>query len=312
MKNWIPAVTIVCLLLTPPGLARDIFVDNLSGDDSYDGLTATYDDQGSGPVRTITRALQLAGRGDRVVLAGTDVPYTESISIGGPRHGGNEVQPFVIMGNGAILDGSLPVPPTAWLGHFVDVFRFQPKRLARGQLFLDGRPLVRREFTELAEIQDLKPLEWALVKNHVYFRVEPQRLPSDYALSYTAEQVGITLYNVQNVVILDLTVQGFWLDGINAHDLADQILLSGVTARGNARSGVAVVGASRMQIRDCLLGDNLQAQLWVEAPGEVMVYRSELLSLIAPGLINDGGRVYMDEATRAGLPADQISAADDQ
>ena len=61
--------------------------------------------------------------------------------------------------------------------------------------------------------------------------------------------MGITLYEVRNVVIRDLIVQGFQLDGINAHDGVFDALLKKVTCRGNARSGICVGGASRVRNR---------------------------------------------------------------
>ena len=56
--------------------------------------------------------------------------------------------------------------------------------------------------------------------------------------------VGITLYKVRDVAIGDLTVQGFQLDGINAFDGAFDIQLSGVTCRGNGRSGILGPGGA--------------------------------------------------------------------
>ena len=75
----------------------------------------------------------------------------------------------------------------------------------------------------------------------IYFCVEPGKLPQDYLLTYAKLSVGITLYKVDDVLIHNLTVQGFQLDGINAHDSTGPCRLIEVTARNNGRSGVAVV-----------------------------------------------------------------------
>ena len=71
----------------------------------------------------------------------------------------------------------------------------------------------------------------------------------------------MTLFHVEKVRIVDLTVQGFQVDGISLSNSAREVLLSGVTCRGNGRSGLAVGGASSVTIRESLLGDNGQAQL---------------------------------------------------
>ena len=106
-----------CLALTlwsTPALGREIFVDNVSGDDHFTGQQPRGTADLSGPVRTIAKALRLAGSGDIIVLAKTNDPYRESISLVGSRHSGTAKEPFVIRGNGAILDGSAPVPAKAW------------------------------------------------------------------------------------------------------------------------------------------------------------------------------------------------------
>ena len=107
----------VCLLLvlwSTPAPGREIFVDNLSGNDRFNGQQPRGTAELFGPVRTIARALRLAGAGDVILLAKNKEPYRESISLVGSRHSGTAKDPFVIRGNGAILDGSVPVPARAW------------------------------------------------------------------------------------------------------------------------------------------------------------------------------------------------------
>ena len=58
--------------------------------------------------------------------------------------------------------------------------------------------------------------------------------------------------------------------------------------------GITVGGASLVDIEDCLVGNNGQAQLLTLPFSETHVRRSELLSNTAPGWVNKGGRVYID------------------
>src|SRR5687768_9027411 len=136
---------LVCLacLMTPPLAARDIYVDNVGGDDLFNGAVAT-EAGWEGPVRTIARAMQLAGPHDRVVLANTGKSYRETVSLSG-RHSGSPLEPFTLEGNGAVLDGSAPIDPRLWspVRGQKDVFRFRPPRMAYQQIFLEGKPLVR-------------------------------------------------------------------------------------------------------------------------------------------------------------------------
>ena len=275
---------------------RTIYVDNVTGDDRFAGLQPRSDtlDQ-SGPVRTIAKALRLAGGGDTIVLAKTDQPYRESITLVGSHNSGSAQRPFAIRGNGAVLDGSSPVPLDAWEHYDGAVFRFRPPRMGCGQLFLDGRPAVRVFASRSAgRLPKLEARQWCLLDGEIYFRVDQTKLPSDYELSYAHSQTGVTLFHVDHVLIADLTVQAFRLDGINLYNSARNVAIVDVTCRGNGRSGIVVGGASAARIDGSLLGDNGQSQLLTLPCSETHVYRSDLLSNTAPGWADQGGHVYFD------------------
>jgi hypothetical protein len=137
------ASVLLALSLVSAATAKDVYVNNVEGDDAFRGEGRRNLSDRSGPVRTIARALELASQGDRVILANTGEPYRESITLTGSRHSGYATRPFILQGNGAILDGSAPVPAEAWEHYRGPVFRFRPPRLAHQQLFLNDRPLVR-------------------------------------------------------------------------------------------------------------------------------------------------------------------------
>src|SRR5262245_14341022 len=143
------AALVVLVAIGSTAAARNLYVNNVSGDDLLDGLTSEHIGPSHGPNQTIWRALRSARAGDRIVLAKTEEPYRESISLVGSRHSGHELRPFVIDGNGAILDGSRPVPFDAWQHYRDDIFRFQPERMDFQQLFHNGAPLVRRPYSLL-------------------------------------------------------------------------------------------------------------------------------------------------------------------
>ncbi|MGI9456176.1 MAG: hypothetical protein ACR2NU_06405, partial [Aeoliella sp.] len=96
----------ILLLAMPLTGAETIHVNNLTGNDRATGRTA--EPQGdNGPVQTLAAGAALAGWGDRLVIANTGVPYREILCLAGPFHGGSERQPFVVEGNGAVLDGTV-------------------------------------------------------------------------------------------------------------------------------------------------------------------------------------------------------------
>lgn len=300
--GWLTPIAVLCLFtlgLTciESAQARDIYVDNANGDDRNDGSEPTAGSALAGPCRTITRALKHARKGDRIILANTGMPYRESITIQGGRHGGSAEIPFQIIGNGAVLDGSQPVEDSAWESVEGDLFRFRPSFLSFQQLFLDGRPCDRVRVDDTPKIDDLEPLQWALHRGHVYFRTEENQIPQVYDLSHSHLRVGVTLYNVRHVQITDLTVQGFALDGVNAHDSVFDTDIAGLTSRGNGRSGLSVGGACKLRLIASLIGSNGTSQVRGEGIATITIENSDVIDddSMAPGFdINGRAQILVD------------------
>lgn len=274
------------LALTSTCAARDWYVDNVAGDDRKSGISPTTVSSIDGPVRTIAKALRHAGHRDRIYLANTGEPYRESISLVG-RHSGTEREPFTIFGNGAILDGQTAVPDEMWEHERGDVFKFTPPTLsAAQQLFFEGKPLTKGAGPTFdGRLPTLKEMEWRYFDQAIQFRPEKDRLPHQYGLTVAWQPVGITLYQVINVDIQDLTVQGYQLDGINAHDSAFGVRLVGVTARGNGRSGISIGGSSQATLEACLVGNNGLAQVRTEGWSHTRLINCNLLDNTAPPLV---------------------------
>ncbi len=263
--------------------AHDVYVNNTAGDDLFDGSAPTSADHGHGPFRTLTRALKSAISGDRIVLAKTDEPYRESVSLVGSRYSGTAYQPFTIDGQGATFDGTRPVPPEAWEFVSGDVFCFQPEKKQFQQLYFDGAPALRHPSpSQIGRLPELEPREWALVDGWIYFRVDHGNLPQQYPLSYSYLQNAFTLYKVNNVVINDVLVQGYVIDGINLHDAHGPCTLNGVNCRGNGRSGVAVVSDSQADLHACLIGDNGQCQVLVDTYSDCNLLNCEIIGNTGP------------------------------
>ena len=278
--------------------AREIYVHNLGGDDRWSGSVAQLVIE-HGPVRTIQRALAIASKGDRIVVENTGSPYREAISLSAAKHCGFSAQPFIIEGNGATLDGSQPVPPTAWEFYQETTFRFQPRRLGYQQLFIDGRPAKRVHLhPDATDIPELQPLEWCVFAGRIFFSCEKDKLPADYQLSYAALPVGITLYHVHDVAVTGFTVQGFQLDGINAHDGVRECVVSAIVARGNGRAGIGIAGSSQLQVSGCLVGDNGTAQIYTEGLSATNVTSSDVIANTAPDYMRVGGRLFVEGQPR--------------
>jgi hypothetical protein len=309
MRNACWGVILSCLLVGNAA-ARDIFVDNAGGDDKNNGLHAQNQGDKASPVRTIAKALRLARAGDRIVLANSDQPYRECVALVGTRHSGMaRLMPFIFDGNGATLDGSAPIPAEDWT-HFRDnIFCFRPKSLIQPVLFYGGRaiqPLPLPQGTE--NPPRLEPLQWCAIHGAIYFAVDAKRLPPDYKLSYAELPTGITLYQVDQVVIRNLTIRGFGADGVAAAVGARNVVLNNVTCTANGQSGVSVRGGAQVNIVSCKLAGNGQSQLLTLPDSETHLLASELANDTARGWVDKGGRVYLGakriEGGRKSIPAD--------
>lgn len=286
------AVPWACAQLT---FADTVYVDNVGGDDLHDGSQPT-NLGGNGPVRTLRKALRICHAGDRVLLANSGQPYRESISLSAANHCGTVLSAFVIDGQGAVLEGAEPVPAGAWEFDQGTVFRFRPPRSTYQQLFLDGQPAAQQKLAAgEARLPQLEPLEWYRRGANLYFRVEPDKLPRDYDLAYSARQTGITVYHVHDVLITNLIVQGFRLDGININDGVAGCEVSGVISRGNGRSGITVAGSSKARITKCVVGDNGEEQLLAEGVSSAVVENSQLIANTAPAVTNRGAHLVLRE-----------------
>ena len=289
MRSYLFA-SVLLLIGSSSALAVDIFVDNLLGDDRRGGASATVASEGIGPCRTIAKALRIAQPGDRIVLANTGQPYREGITLQGPRHSGSERFPTTIVGSGATLDGSFSLADAVWEFAGNNTFRTRPAHMSFQQLFLDDQPLPRRQ-PPPGQFPALQPREWCLHSGWIYFRVEQAKLPESYNLSCCREQVGITLYNVHDVVIQDLNVRGFWLDGVNCHDNVRDAVFARLTAQDNGRSGFSIGGTSHVRIDSCTATGNGAAQLRTEGYCTVEMHANELNSAAAPALVTEGRKV---------------------
>lgn len=269
--------------------ADDWYVDNVSGIDRAAGNVA---DQ---PLKSIQAALDRSRPGDRIILKKSSEPYREQLSINGARNSGLDNRPLEIVGNGATLEGADRIRGTIWEALGNDLFQFRPNRLSHQVLFLNGRPLEKVDSALGEPLPDLKPLQWTQRDGWIIVRTEPGRAPYQYEFACCRRTVGITLFQAHDVLISDLVIQGFQLDGVNVHDLADGITIQGCVIRGNGRSGVSVGGASRATIGSCLIGDNGDAQVRTEGYCRLEIDSCDILEQVGRIPIDhQGGAVVRD------------------
>jgi hypothetical protein len=251
-------------VLSTASLGRDIYVDNLTGDDRNNGSQLAAGAEFAGPLRTIKRALWIAHAGDRVILAKTAEPYREMICMIGPRNSGFEEVPFVIEGNGAVIDGSALINSEDWDHAFGEVYTVRFRYMAHPLLMVGDKPLPRMKVTGANDLSNLQPGEWASFGGKVYFRAAADRMLFTYPLAGASMATGLTLFQVSNVQIRNLTIQGFRIDGVSAPDAAEGVLLEKVVSRANGRSGLSTGGTSKVIALESQMIENGTAPVRME------------------------------------------------
>ena len=237
------------MLLAESASAREIFVDNQVGRDGNDGLVAVNTEGMSGPVRSLGRAVEIASFGDVVVLGNTGTPYYDSLSLMGERHSGTALRPFAIIGNGATLSGLRSVPPEGWRKQGPKLWKLTLTRKGFYQLLRNGQPL--KEYIPDAggnPLEALAPGQWVSWRGSLYFHQDGIDEPTEQAFAYTADQTGISMHSVRNVLVTDLTLQHFRFDGLHAQGLCENIELNNVVAIENGRAGVVSSNCSSINI----------------------------------------------------------------
>ena len=295
-------VSCLCLTLFFVSIAeaKDLYVNNVGGSDSQNGRSPNGNDSKSGPVRTISRAIQLAAKGDTIHVAKTTDPYRESISLQGGSNSGLVGKHFKIIGEGVVLDGRTEVPKDDW-ELISDNTYSTPAPSPYTILYLGNKPAERVVLeADASDVPALAEEQWCLLNRRIYFRANQKKLPREYDLTYNTRRVGITLVNCRHVIVQGFVVQGFQFDGINAHDNVFGATLLGITARGNGRSGISVGGASRVTIEACVVGNNGKAQLRTEGFSETKLKNSDLIDEDpqAPAIVSEGGRIQQMEDQR--------------
>ena len=243
--------TIAAFSFVAPVAAEVFYVNNRTGADRNDGAVDTPLNVLTGPVKSISRALELADRGDTIVIANTGVPYYDNPTLQGSKHSGSPGHPFRIIGNGATLTGAMRVPDGAWREAGDDLWKLLPYRKGHFQLVRDGKALseLRPAVDEIWNaVPDLEVDQWCVWKGAIYYRSERLVEPETLNMAIARRSCGITVFAAHDILVTDLTIRHYRLDGINLHDLANNVQLRNVTLIENGRAGLAVGGSSTAQL----------------------------------------------------------------
>ena len=281
----------------PASFAAEWFVDNRLGDDAMDGQSRLVVSEFNGPTFSISRALGRSKSGDTIHVANQGIPYYESLQVVGPRFSSRGSGALTIEGNGAIISGARPVPVEEWKSLGNDVWRFTPFRKGFFQLIQQGQALPEVACLPNApRLPDLPPGHWCAWRGSIYYRTPPGGLstPRDVPLEFAGDEVGVTLLDAHSVVLRNLELRHFRLDGVNVHDRCDSVFLENLRLVQNGRAGLAVGGTAKVRIVESILEDNRRADLLNTELGRVEAYSCQIGTGDAGALRIKGRRVFIE------------------
>ena len=265
----LPALLLALLLSGTRAAAATIYVDNLLGRDICRGTVSEPIDRISGPVRTLDRAVALAGPSDTIHLANTGRPYAGDLRLFGRRHSGIATLPFRVLGNGAVISGAKPVPSAAWRS-VGGLWQLAPRRKGRFLLLRDGKPLPRHTFPPngaAPKHETIPDGHWGVWNGKIYYRTIELLDTGVAGLAIATGDCGITLFAVRHVQIENLVVQHWRLDGISAPGLCSDVVLKNVVCRENGRAGLVLSGTSQVRAETLQLTGNLEHSMLIEDYG---------------------------------------------
>ena len=251
--------------------AKTIYVDNVQGDDIYDGGAKEPSSTSTGPVRSIGKALRLARFGDTISIANNGVPYVESLSLVGMKHSGDKYLPFTIEGNGALVQGSQPVHPLAWELVGATLWKITPRLKSHAMLLSDGKQLPEiKPSNTTTMIPEIPAGSWASWQGSIYYQARPKEDVRTIPFEIPVYRVGLSLYRTCHVRISNLQFQHFQLDGILLFDQNEEVFLDRMISTQNGRAGLTVSGTSKATISQSQIEQNRDEQIRVRGTAKLL------------------------------------------
>lgn len=221
------------LFLALPRLsAADLHVDPARGNDAADGQ--------SGPVRTLGRAIRLAGPGDTIHLQ-PEVVYSDS-AVFANKHG-EPGRPITLDGHGAILDGSESVRAADWEALGAGLFRksdlvpsLNDAILGRWFFLWDGRMnrMGRTSKGPKAAFKkptELQPGEWTHAEGAFYLRLAEGADLDAANIRYPARANAVAQAGKgSHLVVRNVTGRHVYNDGFNVHGAQRALVFENIAA----------------------------------------------------------------------------------
>lgn len=254
---------LLLLFFLPVTLAHTetIHVNNLTGNDGSDGV--------QGPLRSIARALEVAGISARIEIANTGVPYPGGNAL--RKGGGTREHPLVIEGNGAVINGLEVMPADQWLAVEAHIYSlpFWPMsnllRVSKEPLYwigtptivwMDGKPAINCDSLEILR-QTPGGYFWDKPNQIVLFHLPERKEEGTCEVSIPTGKTGLNISSpADHVEVRNLRSEYSWNDGFSAHGKVTNLTFRNCIAANNCGQGFSLHGESRAVMEDCLITGN--------------------------------------------------------
>jgi hypothetical protein len=234
--------------------ARDIHVDNSTGDDRYMGQSLFISTGLRGPLRTLQKAVRIAQPGDRIVIRPTGFPFHEEVFVTGvKRPSPTKEFPIVLEGNGAMLDGLVGVDHmfTRDMGGWL--YRFETPlgpTHTTDFLFVDGKPAILGVGRGAGGRPMIDAGQFAPWNGWMTYQLAKGDFIDRHTYAVSRLNVGLTIYRSNHWIVKNLDFRGYRLDGVRLHGPVEGIEFQNCRFLYNGRAGVAAKGLTEAVVSD--------------------------------------------------------------
>jgi len=226
------------------------YVNNVTGSDANDGRSPTA------AFATIAKAISASNTSGRIALANTGRPYREAMVF--KNLGGTPARPFIVEGNGAVLNGHRRVDIKEWR-HVKDDLYFLPIRIAGGDPYLTDR---LRRLPQNRSVESLRPGQFywqTRLKNKeegIFFKCDTGKTIDSYDWGVTERASGFMIGSSSHITCRNLVCEYFANDGFNGHGDCRGLCFENVVARYNGDDGMSIHAFGEWDVRGAHLHHN--------------------------------------------------------
>jgi hypothetical protein len=261
-------ITGIFLIFTSLYLKADIiYVNNVIGNDTYNGKSEKYSEGKSGPLKTIGKAFYIVKTSGRIEVAATGVPYPGGNTLW--KRGGTPEKPLIINGNGAFISGLKVVSPDKWkkVDDKIFVTAFTPKsNWFIGDMsiphWLDSPQIWWREGKPGKNLKTMAELKktpggffWDKRSRKLYFHLPSGARMETEKISVPAYGTAICI-NTDFVVVKDFWASFSYNDGFDGHGRGKNIIFENCIGTDNCGQGFSIHDTNTVLYINCLAARN--------------------------------------------------------